>query len=83
MKRAAKWTALTLGALLVLVLATAVWSVNTQTGTRSLARIAVKALGELARLLAQQARTPAEQPDLIPPDPREGRAPARPRGHRR
>ena len=36
---------LTLGALLILVLAIAVWSVNTQSGARSIARLAVSALG--------------------------------------
>jgi hypothetical protein len=33
-KRAAKWVGLTLGALLLLVLAIAVWSLNTQSGAR-------------------------------------------------
>ena len=49
MKRVAKWTALTLGALLILVLGVAAWSVNTQSGARSVARIAVNVLsGKLA-----------------------------------
>ena len=45
MRRAAKWAGLTLGALLVLVLAIVAWSLNTQSGARSIARIAVSALG--------------------------------------
>jgi len=44
-KRALKWTALTLGALLIIVIGTATWGVSTQSGTRSIARIAVDALG--------------------------------------
>lgn len=45
MKRAVKWTGLTLGALLLLGVAAIAWIVNTQSGTRSIARIAVDALG--------------------------------------
>ncbi|HXS89738.1 MAG TPA: translocation/assembly module TamB domain-containing protein [Steroidobacteraceae bacterium] len=45
MKRALKWTAAALGALLVLLLGIAAWGVSTQSGTRSIARIAVDALG--------------------------------------
>ena len=44
-KRAAKWFGLMLGALLVVALALVAWSVNTQAGARSIARIAVDALG--------------------------------------
>jgi translocation and assembly module TamB len=44
-KRALKWTAAALGALLVLLLGIAAWGVSTQSGTRSIARIAVDALG--------------------------------------
>jgi translocation and assembly module TamB len=44
-KRAAKWLALTLGAMLVLAIGVVAWSVTTQSGTRSVARIAVKTLG--------------------------------------
>ena len=45
MRRALKWVGLTLGALLILVLAVAAWSVNTQSGARAIARLAVSALG--------------------------------------
>jgi len=45
MKSTAKWAALTLGTLLLLVLAVSVWAVNTQSGARSIARIAVNVLG--------------------------------------
>ena len=45
MRRVAKWAGLTLGALLILVVATLVWGVNTQSGARSIAGIAVKVLG--------------------------------------
>jgi translocation and assembly module TamB len=44
-KRALKWTALTLAALLVIVFGIVAWGVSTQSGTRSIARIAVDALG--------------------------------------
>jgi len=44
-KRALKWAALTLGAVLVVVLALLAWGVTTQSGARSIARIAVDALG--------------------------------------
>jgi translocation and assembly module TamB len=44
-RRAAKWAGLTLAGLLILVLAIAVWSLNTQSGARSIARVAVSALG--------------------------------------
>ncbi|HET9445044.1 MAG TPA: hypothetical protein VFO35_02240, partial [Steroidobacteraceae bacterium] len=45
MRRAAKWAGLTLGALLILVLAVAAWGVNTQSGARSIANLAVDFLG--------------------------------------
>jgi translocation and assembly module TamB len=41
----AKWLGFALGALLILTLAAAAWSVHTQAGTRAIARIAVNALG--------------------------------------
>ena len=44
-KSIAKWSALTLGALLILLLGVIAWSLNTQSGARSVARIAVNALG--------------------------------------
>ncbi len=44
-KSIAKWSALTLGALLILVLGVIAWSLNTHSGARSVARIAVNALG--------------------------------------
>jgi translocation and assembly module TamB len=44
-KRALKWTGLTLAVLLLLVVGAVAWVVNTQSGTRSIARIAVDALG--------------------------------------
>ncbi len=44
-KSLAKWSALTLGALLILLLGVIAWSLNTQSGARSVARIAVNALG--------------------------------------
>jgi translocation and assembly module TamB len=44
-KRALKWTALALAALLGIVLGIAAWGVNTQSGAHSIARIAVDALG--------------------------------------
>jgi translocation and assembly module TamB len=44
-KRAAKWLGLSLAVLLVLVLAVVTWSVNTDSGTRMIARIAVDTLG--------------------------------------
>jgi translocation and assembly module TamB len=45
MKRVAKWLGLTLGVLLVLTLAFVTWAVNTDAGTRMVARIAVDTLG--------------------------------------
>ena len=45
MKRALQWAGLTLAALLLLVLGIAAWVVGTESGTRSIARVAVDALG--------------------------------------
>ena len=45
MKRVAKWLALALGALLLLAVGIVAWSVNTHSGARSVARIAVDTLG--------------------------------------
>jgi translocation and assembly module TamB len=44
-KRVLKWLGLALGALLVIVLGIIVWGVSTQSGARSIARIAVDVLG--------------------------------------
>src|SRR5262249_6875234 len=41
----AKWTAVALGALLVVAIGVVAWGVSTQAGTRSLARIATDVLG--------------------------------------
>jgi len=44
-KRALKWAGFTLAILLILALGVVAWAVSTQSGTRSIARIAVDALG--------------------------------------
>lgn len=45
MKTAVKWSALTLGGLLTVALAFIAWAVGTQSGARSVARVAVNVLG--------------------------------------
>ena len=44
-KSIAKWSGSTLGAVLILLLGVIAWSLNTQSGARSVARIAVNTLG--------------------------------------